>query len=165
MPKTKKPKIEIQCSAPPLQSGKRYGSMEECSKKKQIKLWGINKIDSRTYNYYYNKLNKIKEDIKPLLEEVKKVEEIKPRKYDPKELYYIDDLPFLNTEYDRITAIMEQKDFYEKPDDEQEEFMDLQDKLDNLIGNLEIQKKARMKFGEGFKKGSPEAKAWGQKNG
>ena len=163
MSKTKSKKIPIYCGAPPLPLGKQYGSMEDCAKSKKIKLWGINKIDSRTFNQYYKSKekkskSKPKEEIKPQV-----IEEVKIRKYDPKELYYIDDLPFLNDEYDKITAIMEQKDFYNKPDEEQELYMDLQDKLDNLIGNLELQKKARIKMGQGFKKGSPEAIAWGQR--
>lgn len=70
------------------------------------------------------------------------VEKVKVHRYDPtNEDYTEEDLPFLNKEYERISAIVDNP----KTDEEEEEAVDLQDKLYDLIDQLESVSKFRKK--------------------
>jgi hypothetical protein len=158
MGRPKKIKDLYHCGDYPIPAGYRMGNMEECAKDKKIKLWGHNKIDSRLFNFYYKV--KPKPEIK---KKEPKIEVEKPKEYDPKEMYITDDLPFLNNEYKRLDELMSTKEFFQRPDEEQEKYMDIQEKLSDLIDSLNQQLEFRKKIGQGFKKGTPEAKAWGQK--
>lgn len=83
--------------------------------------------------------------------EVLKVKPPHLLEFDVNANYGIEDLDFLNKEYDRIEGLFNTiEDF-----DEIEELEDIQDKLANLIEGLEQMKKVS---GQGFKKGSEEAK-------
>lgn len=70
--------------------------------------------------------------------------------------YGVNDLSFLNEEYDRIDNLLSK----ETDEDEYSRLEDLQDKLYELIEGLENMKRLH---GSGFKKGSPEAKAHAEK--
>ena len=78
----------VQCGISEVKKGKRLGSMEECAKKKQIRLFGIHKIDARLLESLqkkkvkisdsqrgklYDKLIKLKTKIKKLMEKKKSV--------------------------------------------------------------------------------------------
>lgn len=47
---------KIYCGSGPLPKGHRYGSMQECLDKGQVKLWGLKKVDPRIMEV--SKLNK-----------------------------------------------------------------------------------------------------------
>lgn len=116
-----------------------------------------------------NKDDKIEE--KPVKNEVIKKE------FNLDDEYNVDDLEFLNQEYDRIDKKLSSK----LDADEEEELTELQDKLYELIEGLEAMKKFKggnvgnqkidkpsistviKSRGYGFKKGSPEALAHAQK--
>ncbi len=47
---------QVYCGTKPLKANQKYGSMKECVNSAQIRLYGLNKIDSRTLN---NKTKKV----------------------------------------------------------------------------------------------------------
>ena len=74
----------IHCGASMVKKGKRLGTMEECVKKNQIRLYGINKIDTKLLEKkkkeklndtergkLYDKLIRLKAQIKKLMEKKK----------------------------------------------------------------------------------------------
>lgn len=126
----------------------------------RVLLWGLIKASSKLLDKYDkgNKNPNSKKRKQIVVEEEinEDVVEAQPRTYDVDEMYNINDLDFLNTEYDRI----EDKLSKTTDMDEMEELEDIQDKLYNLIEGLETMKTMT---GKGFKKGSPEAKAHAEK--
>lgn len=144
----------------------------------KVLLWGLRKASTKLLNEY-DKGNKNPYSKKRNVEVVRqpKVKEVIKKEFNLDEDYTIDDLPFLNQEYDRID-----KEISEGNDD----LYDLQDKLYELIEGLEAMKKFKgngikkvfkeminhtelkpeiksISKGRGFKKGSPEAKAHAEK--
>ena len=146
--------------------------MEQEFENNKVLLWGEKPV-KKTLLEKYDKGNKNpnsttrkkdkKDDKKEVKEEVK--EEVKqPKKFSLEEDYSVDDLDFLNEEYDRIENEISAKGGND------EELLDLQDKLYDLIEGLEYMKKIQGKgiikgitnnikksIGKGFKKGSQEA--------
>ena len=100
---------------------------EQALEAKQVLLYGLNKVGSKI-------LKKYEADYKPTKrayvrktpkEEVKEVKKV--RVYDPEESDYdVSDLPFLNSEYERISKL-----------EMTEENEDLQDKLYDVIDQIE----------------------------
>lgn len=152
--------------------------MEKAFEDNKVLLWGevgvkkslLDKYDKGNKNPYST--TRKKEDIKPK-KEVKK-------EYSVDEEYNINDLPFLNKEYDRIEELLSKTNDM----DELDELTDIQDKLYDLIEGLEHMKKIsggriaqgyelkedvirpdiyKNLVGRGFKKGSPEAIAHAEK--
>ena len=113
---------------------------EQALEAKQVLLYGLNKVGSKI-------LKKYEADYKPTKrayvrktpkEEVKEVKKV--RVYDPEESDYdVSDLPFLNSEYERISKL-----------EMTEENEDLQDKLYDVIDQIESIDKYNKSKGEGF---------------
>jgi len=141
--------------------------MEQEFENNKVLLWGEKPV-KKSLLEKYDKGNKNpnsmsrKKDKKEVKEEVK--EEVKqPKKFSLEEDYSVNDLDFLNQEYDRIENEISAKGGND------DELLDLQDKLYDLIEGLEYMKKIQGKgiikgikkkitsIGKGFKKGSPEA--------
>ena len=104
---------------------------------KQVLLWGLNKVESKI-------LKKYEDDYKPTKRVYIRKETIKTksklRVYEPdNEDYNESDLPFLNSEYDRISKL--------EMTDENE---DLQEKLYDVIDQIESIAKYRKSQGNGF---------------
>ena len=133
----------------------------------KVLLWGEKQANKKLLNEFSvgnkNPLSKAKVG-KPKAE--KKEEE--KEEFDPKGEYYEDDLPFLYKEYERLSNIAQTT-----WDDED---LELEEKISDLIDQLEHLKKIRGSGiqesdeeseeeieGEGFKAGSPEAKAHAEK--
>ena len=112
---------------------------EKALESKHVLLWGLNKVSSKL-------MKKAEAEFKPTKRAYTKkegvVEKVKVHRYDPtNEDYTEEDLPFLNKEYERISAIVDNP----KTDEEEEEAVDLQDKLYDLIDQLESVSKFRKK--------------------
>ena len=112
---------------------------EKALESKHVLLWGLNKVSSKL-------MKKAEAEFKPTKRTYTKkegvVEKVKVPRYDPtNEDYTEEDLPFLNKEYERISAIVDNP----KTDEEEEEAVDLQDKLYDLIDQLESVSKFRKK--------------------
>ena len=116
--------------------------IEELEKNKVL-LWGQKKVPTNVLKEYDhgNKNPSSKAQVKSKTSK-KTVKIVK--QFDPEENYGIEDLSFLESEYDRITAILEKGGL---DDEEDEKIMDLQDKLYDLI---EVLKEAKEKFGGGI---------------
>lgn len=158
----------------------------------KVLLWGEKKAPSGMLEEYNhgNKNPQSTARIKPKKEKEEAKEEPKPkkavRKFSLEEDYGVQDLPFLNKEYDRLDEEMTGLTDMDKLD----ELGDLQEKLYDLIEGLERMKKMAggkgikqpikednfplvdddfygcsimSLVGKGFKKGSPEALAHAQK--
>jgi hypothetical protein len=145
---------------------------------KKVFLWGL-KQASKSLLKEFDKGNqnpKAKKSTKKAIkEEIKKEKPKEPRKFDLDENYSIDDLDFLNKEYERLDNEMANTNDVDVMD----ELGDLQEKLGDLIEGLEAMAKLggkgltrtkqthsdnkvleliqERKQGRGFKKGSPEA--------
>lgn len=132
----------------------------------QVFLWGENPVKKSLLEQYdegnknpvsrTKKEKPIKDDVKPSKKKEGPKKEIK-RVFNAEDEYNINDLPFLNDEYERIENALSSNKL---SDDEYEEYEDIQDKLYNLIEGLEAMAKME---GKGFKKGSEEAKAHAEK--
>jgi hypothetical protein len=118
-------------------------SMDMAIKDNEVLLWGLNKIDSillglsdphKNYNKFDNKLNfSLDKDIHEI-----QTNKTKDKEYNPDNKYNLFDLDFLNMEYDRIDKkISELTDLT----DEYDNLLDLQDKLTDLINELEYEAK------------------------
>lgn len=166
---------------------------------KEVYLWGLEQAKKSLLDKYdkgdqhpNRRQRRVVED--EVEEEEEEVEEVKPKKPLKREFtigedYGIDDLDFLNEEYEKI-----QEKFKTAKGAEFDELMDLEDKITELIEGLEhmkrlsgrgINKKNNEAFegkepkgedsfnvkqvkgtvlkGKGFKKGSPEALEWAKK--
>lgn len=129
----------------------------------EVLLWGENPINKKLLKEY-DFGNKNPQSVKRKKEEKEVKKEKKVRTFNLEEEYTPEDLDFLNAEYERI-----EKEISEKGWDD--ELVDLQDKLYELIEDLESKKGSGIKhhkvdnisLGLGFKKGSPEAKAHAEK--
>ena len=115
----------------------------------KVLLWGEKQASSKLLKQYgvgnKNPLSKARVG----KAKAEKKEEVK-EEYDPKGEYYEEDLPFLHKEYERITKIAE-----ETWDDD---ILDLQEKLDETIEQLEHIKKLRTGKGVYYKDEEEEAK-------
>ncbi len=107
-------------------------------KNNEFYLYGFKAIDKKTLEpfdkgnkrFYKNGRNAINEDINEIKEIKKKIkEEPIKRMFSTDETYNIDDLPFLNEEYERINKELENKD--------DEELEEIQGKIYDLIEGLE----------------------------
>lgn len=116
--------------------------IEELEKNKVL-LWGQKKVPTNVLKEYDhgNKNPSSKAQVKSKTS--KKSAKI-VKQFVPGENYGIEDLSFLESEYDRITAILEKGGL---DDEEDEKMMDIQDKLYDLI---EVLKEAKEKFGGGI---------------
>ena len=118
---------------------------EQAIESKQVLLWGLNKVNTKL-------MKKAEAEFKPTKRAYTKkegvIEKVKVQVYDPSNEYYTDDdIPFLNKEYKRISDIVDNP----KTDDEYEEAVELQDKLYDLIDQLESVSDFRKKTeGSGF---------------
>lgn len=132
----------------------------------QVLLWGLNPV-KKSLLEQYDKGNKnpntrtkkervVDVDEKPSKKKEEKKVEVK-RVFNLEDEYNVNDLPFLNDEYERIENELSSNKL---SDDEYEEYEELQDKLYTLIEGLEAMAKME---GKGFKKGSEEAKAHAEK--
>jgi len=64
----------------------------------------------------------------------------KSNEFDPNKNYTINDLKFLNDEYDRYDDMISKKSFYDKPEDEVELILQLQEDIKNNIDRLNLSK-------------------------
>ena len=107
--------------------------------KNEVMLWGINKASQSLLDIYDkgNKNPKSKAKIVKNGDTVKVIKKItKNRVFDVKENYTIDDLDFLNKEYDRIDEEASKLTDFDKMD----ELVDIQDKLYDIITKLNKEK-------------------------
>lgn len=135
----------------------------------EVLLWGENKVSKKMLDEYDHgnknphSLSRRKKPIAEAVVEKKPKIQIK-REFSIDEDYGIDDLDFLNKEYERIDKLISSNNNYK----ETEKLEDLQEKLYDIIEELDQLKKVSgkgikkvveevIKVGKGFKKGSPEA--------
>lgn len=113
-------------------------SMRDLFEAKQVLLWGLNKVDSIMLNLYEKdfskKTDKLKKEDKITIIKVKT--KTTDTEYNPDSSYSIYDIEFLNKEYERIeNELSNMSDFGDKF----ELLMDVQDKLSDLINDLDEQ--------------------------
>ena len=108
-------------------------SMDESFKTNEVLFWGLNKVDSIILNLYEDNFTKENKKPKVLDKKENKIYKI----FDPNEKYSVNDLNFLNKEYEKIEIKL---DKLTDLNDECEKLMDLQDNLTNIIENLQTQK-------------------------
>ena len=118
-------------------------SMDMAIKDNEVLLWGLNKIDSillgsESHNKNYIRCgNKLNDSLDKDTHEIQ-TNKTKDKEYNPDNKYIMFDLDFLNMEYERI-----EKKISEITDltDEYDNLLDLQDKLTDLINELEYEAK------------------------
>lgn len=98
---------------------KKSYSMKEALEKNEVLLWGLNKIDSIILNIY--EIDYIKKRKKNI------------NKFNPNNIYTIDDIEFLNQQNNLIENKLNSNNI---SDDEYEKLLDLQDKLIDIINNF-----------------------------
>lgn len=126
-------------------------SMENALKSNLVLLYGINKIDSiliEKYEKNYvkpekNKVNSTQDD--NLKSKDEKINRDKFKEFNPEYDYFIEDLKFLNNEYDNIEKKLDQINTINK---EYEDLLDLQDQLTEIIDKLEKEAKNSNTFKE-----------------
>lgn len=125
--------------------------MDKALKENEVLLWGLEEIPKAKLAPY-DKGNKNPNSIKrkPVQEAPKEAPKKVVREYDIEEDYGIEDIPFLNKEYERIDKLLETAE-----GDEIDELEEKQEKLYELLEGLEGMKKMQ---GGALPKGSEEAK-------
>ena len=120
--------------------------MEEAIKNKNVMLYGLKKIDSKLLNSYEKtykapvekrgrKKKEIEEDDEDNKHKQKnQIKKVVKKEFNIEETYGVEDLEFLNSEYDIISNKLESGKL---SDDDYEIYEDKQDKLYDLIQNLE----------------------------
>jgi hypothetical protein len=127
--------------------------MEEAIKNNNVMLYGLKKIDSKLLNSYEKtykapiekrgrKKKEIEEDEDEDPKPKKQIKKVVKKEFNIEEIYGVEDLEFLNSEYDIISKKLESGKL---SDDDYEIYEDKQDKLYDLIQNLEDLQKFKEK--------------------
>lgn len=116
--KEDKSKKKIVCSVQPLKKNERRGTMMECAKKRQIRYYGIKKVDNAIIDMLTNKKKRREEEayfhkvvarasfIRTMTPRLKKKLEIAKNKNNKTKIkYYEDQLEKLNKEYKDLMPI------------------------------------------------------------
>jgi len=118
---------------------------------KRVRLVSAYKKSGLTPDKFYKLIRKIeKEPVKPKTKKQLKEEEaerlrnlipfisteLQKIKFDSSKRYSTKDIDFLNQEYDKLDKIISTKDFFNQPEKEQNEVMDLQEKVHKQIDSI-----------------------------
>lgn len=110
-------------------------SMEDSFKLNKVLLWGLNKVDSIILEI--NEKQNLKKSIisTKSIKSNKILTKTNDTEYDPSHIYNTCDIDFLNKEYQKIEIKISKMTDY---GDEFDKIIDIQDKLSDLINNLEF---------------------------
>jgi len=129
----------------------------------EVLLWGESKASKKLLDQYDTGNKNPRSMTRKIKDDVIKPKKIKKRVFNENDKYTKKDKDFLKSELKRV-----EKEQGTANEDEIDDLMDLQDKIEEIIDNLEDDEEAvggaiHTITGTGYPKGSPEALAWAQK--